>query len=123
MDQEQEQPAASSPDTVVMTFMTGLFAGVVIGAGIGLLCAPRKGSELRDQISDAAANVGKTVTKTTDDLVQRGRDAYGRAREVAARAGDGINQVASAAAKGFDEGLDAARDAVAERARQASYRS
>ena len=70
-----------------MAFLTGLLAGAVIGAGVGLLCAPRKGSELREQVSDAASNFGKAVSKTADDVMQRGRTFYDRARDVAARTG------------------------------------
>jgi gas vesicle protein len=105
-----------------MTFMTGLFAGALIGTGIGLLFAPRKGSELREQLSDAATNAGKTMSKTADDFVQKGRGAYDRARDVASRAGDEIDRVAGAAAKSMDEATDAARDAT-ERTWQAGYRA
>jgi gas vesicle protein len=116
---EYEQGRSDSNSGV--TFLTGLFAGALIGTGIGLLFAPRKGSELREQLSDAATNMGKTVSKTADEFVQKGRSAYDRARDVASRAGDEIDRVADAAQKGMDEGLDAARDAT-ERTWQAGYR-
>ena len=118
MNQEQERQDSNSS----MAFITGLFAGAVIGTGIGLLFAPRKGSELRAELSDAATNVSKTVSKAADDYVQRGRQVYDRARDVASRAGDEIDRVAGAAAKGMDEGLDAVREG-AERGWQAGYRS
>jgi len=118
MNQEQERTDSSSG----MAFITGLFAGAVIGTGIGLLFAPRKGSELREQLSDAATNVSKTVSKAADDYVERGRKAYDRARDVASRAGDEIERVAGVAAKGVNEGVDAVREG-AERGWQAGYRS
>jgi gas vesicle protein len=117
MDYEQGRSESNSG----VTFITGLFAGALIGTGIGLLFAPRKGSELREQLSDAATSVGKTVSKTADEFVQKGRTAYDRARDVASRAGDEIDRVAGAAQKGMDEGIDAARDAT-ERTWQAGYR-
>ena len=79
MDEQKHAEASSSG----VGFMTGLLAGAVIGAGIALLCAPRKGSELREQVSDAAASLGKTVSKTADEVMERGRQVYERARDVA----------------------------------------
>jgi len=115
---EQERTDSNSN----MAFITGLFAGAVIGTGLGLLFAPRKGSELRGQLSDAAANVSETVSKAADDYVERGRKVYDRARDMASRAGDQVERVAGVAAKGVDDGLDAVRDG-AERGWQAGYRS
>ncbi len=74
-------------------FLTGLLAGAVIGSGLGLLFAPRKGSELREQVADSATSVGKAVSRTVDELTDRGRDVYARARDVVARAGDEIDRV------------------------------
>ncbi len=39
-------------------FMMGLLTGTVLGAGLGMLLAPKSGSELRGQISEGASNVG-----------------------------------------------------------------
>jgi gas vesicle protein len=93
-------------------FFTGLFAGAVIGTGLGLLFAPRKGSELRGQVAESAANVGRTVSKTVDDLTESGREAYQRGREVyertrtaVTRAGDTIGRLASDTAKDVSETL------------------
>ena len=102
MSNEQVRTDASSSG---FAFMMGLFAGAVIGAGIGLLYAPRKGSELREQVSEAATSVGKTVSKTTDDLMKRGRDFYDRARDVASRADGELHRVAGSAAKSVDASL------------------
>ena len=40
-------------------FVTGLFAGAVIGAGLGLLLAPSAGSKLRERLRESATDVGK----------------------------------------------------------------
>src|SRR6266849_3689027 len=61
-------------------FFTGLLAGAVIGSSLGLLFAPRKGSELREQVADSAVGVGKAVSKTVDELADRSREVYTRAR-------------------------------------------
>lgn len=38
-------------------FMMGLIAGAVLGAGLGMLLAPKAGSELRGQLGDQASRL------------------------------------------------------------------
>jgi gas vesicle protein len=99
-------------------FFTGLLAGAVIGGSLGLLFAPRKGSELREQVADSASSVGKTVSRTVDELADRGRDVYARARDVVARTGDEIDRVAGEATNRVDKGLTAVADAAAAKSRR-----
>jgi len=73
------------------SFLMGLLAGTVLGAGLGMLFAPKAGSELRSQIgSQLADSTGKLkdvadqtynqATEKVSQMVDRGRDAYDRAR-------------------------------------------
>jgi len=69
------------------SFLMGLLAGTVLGAGLGMLFAPRAGSELRSQLNDQAGKLRATANDTyqqaTDkvsQIVDRGKDAYDRAR-------------------------------------------
>ena len=39
------------------SFVMGLLTGTVLGAGLGMLFAPKSGSELRGQISEQAGNI------------------------------------------------------------------
>src|SRR6187200_2149456 len=48
------------------SFLMGLLAGTVLGAGLGMLFAPKAGSELRSQLGSQIAD--------------QGREAYDRAR-------------------------------------------
>jgi len=80
-------------------FFTGLFAGAVIGAGLGLWFAPKTGVEMREQIGETARDLGQRASRTVNDIADRGREAFDRAREVVSTAGDQINQVAGDAAK------------------------
>jgi gas vesicle protein len=69
------------------SFLMGLLAGTVLGAGLGMLFAPKAGSELRNQLGEQA---GRLRTQATDgyqqatdkvsQIVDRGREAYYRAR-------------------------------------------
>src|SRR5476649_2161311 len=75
-------------------FAMGLLTGAVIGAGLGLLFAPKAGKELRrkltkqagelaSQASDLASQASDGVRKATENAgewVDRGREAYTRRR-------------------------------------------
>ena len=92
-------------------FAMGLFTGAVLGAGLGLLLAPRAGSELREQITDSVTGLGDSVSKTyrraseqvsqaVDDVSTRGRRMYHVAKvvsdataEVGRAASDGAKRV------------------------------
>lgn len=78
------------------SFVMGLLAGTAIGAGLGMLFAPKAGSELRSQISDQAGKVANTAsegvrraTETASEWAEKGRSAgremYDRARDAVSR--------------------------------------
>ena len=69
------------------SFLMGLLAGTVLGAGLGMLFAPKTGSELRSQIGEQAGRLRSTATDTyqqatekVSQIMDRGREAYDRAR-------------------------------------------
>lgn len=93
-------------------FFTGLLAGAVIGAGLGLWFAPKTGAEMREQVSDKARQFGDKASKTVNDLADRGREVFDRAREVINTAGDQFSQVASDASKAARRGAQNAAAAV-----------
>jgi len=69
------------------SFLMGLLAGTVLGAGLGMLFAPKPGSEIRNKLSEQAGKLRTTAAdgyqqasgKVTQ-IVDRGREAYDRAR-------------------------------------------
>ena len=87
-------------------FVLGLLTGTVLGVGLGMLFAPKAGSELRDQLSNQAGalanqahegygkatqNAGKWAEKGQEaagEWAERGKDMYGRAREAVSRGAD-----------------------------------
>jgi gas vesicle protein len=103
------------------SFLLGLLAGVVLGAGVGLLFAPRPGAETRKRMSDSAQRVREQATEGYNrasekvaDLVDRGRDLSDRARQTVSRgvdevrrqtqdAASRVNQFAASAAETFDD--------------------
>ena len=92
------------------SFLMGLLAGTVLGAGLGMLFAPKSGSELRTQIgSQVADQTGKIreaaepyyqqASDKVNQIVDRGREAYDRARSsVSGMAAQGTSGSASSSA-------------------------
>jgi gas vesicle protein len=69
------------------SFLMGLLAGTVLGAGLGMLFAPKAGSDLRNQLTDQAGKLRATANDTyqqasekVSQMVDRGKEAYDRAR-------------------------------------------
>jgi len=74
------------------SFVMGLLTGTVLGAGLGMLFAPKSGSELRGQISEQANNLAnqasegyRRAAENAGEWVDRGRDVYGKARDAVSR--------------------------------------
>jgi hypothetical protein len=85
------------------SFLMGLLAGTVLGAGLGMLFAPKAGSELRNQLSEQAGRLRDTATDTYNQasekvtqIVERGREAYDRARGSGARPGEPFSATGTA---------------------------
>ena len=73
-------------------FMMGLLTGTVLGAGLGMLLAPRAGSELRGQIGEQARNLANTASEQyrraseqAGGWAEKGREIVGQAREAVSR--------------------------------------
>src|ERR687884_371893 len=82
------------------SFVMGLLTGTVLGAGLGMLFAPKSGTELRNQLSEQAGN----LKNQAGEWAEKGKEMYTQAAE---RGRDMYNQAA-------DRGRDAmntARDA------------
>jgi hypothetical protein len=58
-------------------FMMGLLTGTVLGAGLGMLLAPKRGSELRTQIGEGASSIGRRAGEIAD----RARESMNRGVE------------------------------------------
>ena len=76
------------------SFLMGLLAGTVLGAGLGMLFAPKAGAEIRSQLGEQAGKLRSTAndtyqqaTEKVSQIVDRGREAYDRARGSAGSTG------------------------------------
>jgi len=86
------------------SFLMGLLAGTVLGAGLGMLFAPKAGSELRSQLTDQAGKLRATANDTyhqasdkVSQIVDRGKDAYDRARLSVGKEASNLSSAASSA--------------------------
>jgi gas vesicle protein len=85
------------------SFLMGLLAGTVLGAGLGMLFAPKAGTELRNQLGESAHRLRSQAegtygqaTEKVHQMMDRGREAYDRARSsVASAADEAADQVQS----------------------------
>lgn len=70
------------------SFVIGLLTGTVLGAGLGMLFAPKSGSELRNKVAEQAGDLANTASEgyrkaseTAGNWADKGRDAYDKARD------------------------------------------
>jgi gas vesicle protein len=97
-------------------FVMGLLAGTVLGVGLGMLFAPKAGSELRNQFSEQAgalvnrAQEGyRKVTENAGRWGEKGKEAAG---EWAERGKDVYGQARGAVSRGAEEAQKYVRDAA-----------
>ena len=96
------------------SFVMGLLTGTVLGAGLGMLFAPKAGSELRNQLSEQAGNLAnqaqdgiRKVTENAGDWADRGRDMYGKAKDGRKGADEEARRDNAGTMKGADDGREA----------------
>src|SRR3954464_9067437 len=87
------------------SFVMGLLTGTVLGAGLGMLFAPKAGSELRNQLSEKAG-----------DVANQASEGYRRATESAGqwagKGGEVYNKASEAVTKGAQDAQKYVRDAA-----------
>lgn len=85
------------------SFLMGLLAGTVLGAGLGMLFAPKAGAETRRQVMEEAKRLRSTAndsygqaTDKVSQIVDRGRDVVDRGiergREVVDRSREAVDR-------------------------------
>ena len=107
------------------SFVMGLLTGTVLGAGLGMLFAPKAGTELRNQLSAQAGNLAsqaqdgiRKVQENAPEWVERGKDIYGKAKDAVAKGADDAQKyvrdaagtVKDTAAKTADDAKSYVRD-------------
>jgi gas vesicle protein len=78
-------------------FMMGLLTGTVIGAGIGMLLAPKAGSDLRGQVAEQARTFGNKATEQWSKASEAAAGWAEKGREVVNQAREAVNRGAEEA--------------------------
>ena len=104
------------------SFVMGLLTGTVLGAGLGMLFAPKSGSELRNQLSEQAGNLANTASEgyrkaadtagqwaqtgkeTASEWADRGKDVYDKARDAVNRGAEEAQRYVRDTASGVSSG-------------------
>ena len=92
-------------------FVMGLIAGTVLGAGLGMLLAPKAGSELRGAIGQQARNLGNKASEqyrrasdSASTWAEKGRDFVNQAREAVSKGAEEARGYASGTTGGSYSG-------------------
>ena len=92
------------------SFVMGLLTGTVLGAGLGILFAPKTGSEMRGHLSEGANTVSRTASEgyrraadAASSIAEKGRGLYGRARDAVARGTEEVKRYRSRTAGNVSE--------------------
>jgi gas vesicle protein len=100
------------------SFVLGLLTGTVLGAGLGMLFAPKPGQELRNQVREQASSLANTASDgyrrasdTATELAGRGREV---AENLAGRGRDMYDKARDAVSKGADEAERYVRDTASD---------
>jgi len=88
-------------------FMMGLLTGAILGAGLGMLLAPKAGTELRGALGEQARNLGnkaseqyKRANESATVWAEKGREFVDKAREAATRGAEEVRSYAGTVAGG-----------------------
>src|SRR5882762_3220770 len=88
----EEQPGGGG-------FVLGLLCGAALGAAVGLMFAPKAGSELRQTLYDSTGDLRKKATdaygqatQTVNDYVAKGRDVVDRGRQAFDSARESVSE-------------------------------
>jgi gas vesicle protein len=81
------------------SFVMGLLTGAFLGAGLGMLLAPKAGSELRNQLSDQADSLAHKAADQYGRVTEKAREWADRGREAGAEVYDKARDLVNQGAK------------------------
>jgi gas vesicle protein len=89
-------------------FLLGLVAGTVLGAGLGMLLAPKAGTELRGNISEQAKNFGtkaseqyRRASESAGEWAEKGRGLVEKAKGAVNRGAEEARSYAGGSASTY----------------------
>jgi gas vesicle protein len=89
------------------SFLMGLLAGTVLGAGLGMLFAPKAGAEVRKQLSEQATRFRSTATDTIHQASEKLSQASEKLSQASHQASEKLGQASEKVSQIVDRGRDA----------------
>ena len=84
------------------SFLMGLLAGTVLGAGLGMLFAPKTGAETRRQLSEQATRLRSTANETYTQASEKFQQTYQQASDKLNQAGEKVSQMVDRGREAYD---------------------
>jgi gas vesicle protein len=83
-------------------FLMGMLAGTVLGAGLGMLFAPKAGSEVRKQLSEQASRLRSTANDTIQQASEKLSQVSQQASEKIGQASEKVTQIVDRGREAYD---------------------
>jgi gas vesicle protein len=90
------------------SFLMGLLAGTVLGAGLGMLFAPKAGADTRRQLSEQATRLRSTANDTYHQASDKVHQTLNQASEKAGQVGDKVSQIVDRGREAYDRSKNTA---------------
>jgi gas vesicle protein len=84
------------------SFLMGLLAGTVLGAGLGMLFAPKAGSDTRRQLSEQATRLRSTANDTYNQATEKVQQTYQQATDKIGQASEKVSQLVDRGREAYD---------------------
>jgi gas vesicle protein len=93
------------------SFLMGLLAGTVLGAGLGLLFAPKAGADVRKQLSEQATRLRSTAADTVHQASEKIGHASQQASERIGQASERVSQIVDRGREVYERATTGASEA------------
>jgi gas vesicle protein len=84
------------------SFLMGLLAGTVLGAGLGMLFAPKAGADTRRQLSEQATRLRSTANETYNQASEKFQQTYQQASDKLNQASEKVSQMVDRGREAYD---------------------
>jgi gas vesicle protein len=91
----------------------GLLAGTVLGAGLGMLFAPKAGADTRRQLSEQASRLRSTANDTYNQASEKINQTYSQASEKLNQASEKVSQMVDRGREAYERARTTASETSA----------